>query len=352
MRRISGLLKDKAVSSLRRGTAAFNGVDDDGRQTTVLLHMQHAFEMLLKAALLEKKVKVFDRQKGRSIGFEKCVNLAQEHLGLDEAEIGVLRAIDALRDDEQHYLADVSEDILYVHARGAVTLFDDLLSGAFDERLADSLPERVLPISTNPPRDLDVLVDEQFQQIHELLKPGKRRKAEARAKIRGLLALEGHVSEEALVSERDVNRVERGVRDGRDVNSVFPRLGRVGTQFSYDGPTLKVHFTHGQGGAPIEFISADDPREAAAVREVDLQRKYYISKGDLANRLGLTSPKALALRRYLGIDDDENCAHVFDFDSQRHFRYSDNALRRMQEALETVDMNAVWEKHRPRRSSS
>lgn len=348
MRRISGLLKDKAISSLRRGTAAFNGVDDDGRQTTVLLHMQHAFEMLLKAALVEEKVKVFDRRRGRSIGFEKCVNLAQEHLGLDEANVGVLRAIDALRDDEQHYLADVSEDILYIHARGAVTLFDELLSNAFAERLADRLPERVLPISTSPPRDLDVLVNEQFQQVHELLKPGKRRRAEARAKLRGLLALEGHISEEALVSERDVNRVERGVRDGKDVSAVFPRLGRVGTQFSYDGPTLKVHFTHGKG-APVRFVSADDPREAAAVREVDLQRKYYISKGDLADRLELTSPKALALRRSLGIDEDEDCVHVFDFDSQKHFRYSDNALRKMQKALKTADMEAIWEEYRPRR---
>ncbi|HMJ72274.1 MAG TPA: hypothetical protein VK471_02795 [Solirubrobacterales bacterium] len=191
MRRISGLLKDKAVSSLRRATAAFNGVDDDGRQTTVLLHLQHSFEMLLKAGLLEKGVKVFDRRTGRSIGFEKCVNLAGEHLGLDDGEVGIMRAIDALRDDEQHYLAIVSEDLLYVHARGSVTLFDEILDSSFGEHLADHLPERVLPISTSPPRDIQVLVDEQFKQVKNLLQPGKRRRAEARAQIRGLLALEG-----------------------------------------------------------------------------------------------------------------------------------------------------------------
>ncbi len=349
MRRISGLLKDKAISSLRRATAAFNGVDDDGRQTTVLLHLQHCFEMLLKAALLKKGVAVFDRRKGRAIGFEKCLNLSNQHLGLAEAEVGILRAIDALRDDEQHYLAEVSEDLLYVHARGAVTLFDEILTANFSERLADSLPERVLPISTSPPRDIQILIDEQFHQVEELFKPGKRRRAEARAKIRGLLALEGHVSEEAQVSERDVNRVERGIREGKDITNVFPRLGQVGTEFSQDGPTLKVHFTRGGGGAPVEYIAADDPREAAAVREVDLQRKYYISKPDLAHRLELTPPKALALRRHLGIDEDEDCVHVFDFDSQKHYRYSDNALRRMQEALETVDMDEVWEVNRPRR---
>jgi hypothetical protein len=150
----------------------------------------------------------------------------------------------------------------------------------------------VLPISTSPPRDIQILIDEQFHQVEELLKPGKRRRAEARAKIRGLLALEGHVSEEAQVSERDVNRVERGIREGKDITNVFPRLGQVGTEFSQEGPTLKVHFTRGGGGAPVEYIAADDPREAAAVREVDLQRKYYISKPDLAQRLELTPPRA------------------------------------------------------------
>ncbi len=351
MRRISGLLKDKAISSLRRATAAFNGVDDDGRQTTVLLHLQHSFEMLLKAALLEKKVEVFDRRKGRAIGFEKCLNLAGQHLGLTEAEQGILRAIDALRDDEQHYLAEISEGILYVHARGAVTLFDEILESSFSERLADHLPQRVLPISTSPPRDIQLLVNEQYDQVEDLLKPGKRRRAEARAKIRGLLALEGHVSDEAQVSERDVNRVEKGVRERKNISTVFPRLGQVGTDFSHDGPTLKVHFTRGGGGAPVEYIAADDPREAAAVREVDLQRKYYIAKPDLAKRLDLTPPRALALRRHLGIDEDEDCVHVFDFDSQKHYRYSDNALTRMAQALETVDMDEVWELNRPRRGS-
>ncbi len=352
MRRISGLLKEKAVSSLRRATAAFNGVDDDGRQTTVLLHLQHSFEMLLKAGLLEKGVKVFDRRTGRSIGFEKCVNLAGEHLGLGDGEVGIMRAIDALRDDEQHYLATVSEDLLYVHARGSVTLFDEILDSSFGEHLADHLPERVLPISTSPPRDIQVLVDEQFQQVKNLLQPGKRRRAEARAQIRGLLALEGHVSDQAQVSERDVNRVERGIRDDKDIATIFPRLGQVGTEFSQDGPTLKVHFTRGGGGAPVEYIAADDPREAAAVREVDLQRKYYISKPDLANRLELTQPRALALRRYLGVDEDEDCVHVFDFDSQKHYRYSDNALRKMAEALKSVDMDDVWKENRPRRGKA
>lgn len=160
MRKTSRLLKDKALASLRRVTAAYNSHEEDGRQTTVLLMLQHSCEMLLKAALREKGVNVFSREGhvvGRSIGYEKCVRLSAEYLGLTAEQQGTLRAVDNMRDDEQHWIADVDEGILYLHARAVVTLFDDVLGSVFSERLADDLPARVLPISTAPETDIDVL---------------------------------------------------------------------------------------------------------------------------------------------------------------------------------------------------
>jgi hypothetical protein len=348
MRRVSALLKDKAIASIRRMVTAFNGLDDEGRQTAVLIALQHAFEMLLKAALRERRVVVFDKRTGRSIGLEKCLRLSQEHLNLSDDQLGVLRTIDNLRDEEQHWLAQVNEGLLYVHARAAITLFDEILNDVFHERLAEHLPERVLPVSTRPMTDVDVLFDEQYRQVRDLLQPGRRRRVEARSLLRGLLAMEGHVSDEAQVSEKDVNRVERGVRDGKPLEQVFPRLTAVAAKFTGDGPTVKVHFTKRQG-APVHFVPADDPRESAAVREVDLQRKYHLSARDLAERLELTQPRATALRRHLGIDEDPDCRHDFTFGKLQVTQHSDNALTRMRDALNTVDMDEVWVNHRPRR---
>lgn len=62
---------------------------------------------------------------------------------------------------------------------------------------------------------LDILIDQEFTQIQELLQPGRRARNEARAKIRTLLAIEGHASEESLVSEKDVDRVEKGISQGK-----------------------------------------------------------------------------------------------------------------------------------------
>jgi hypothetical protein len=188
----------------------------------------------------------------------------------------------------------------------------------------------------------------QYTQIQRLLRPGTRKRAEARAHIRALLSMEAHVAEDVLVTEKDVTRVERAIKQGRSRQQVFPRFGSLGTSVEGTGATLTVRFSKKEG-APVRFVPADDPREAAAVRELDLQRKYHLSPKQLAEHAGLTQPKALALRRHLAIDEDEDSYHVFVFDSQRIPRYSDNALRQMRAALDEVDMDEVWAQHRPRR---
>ncbi|MFI6662941.1 hypothetical protein ACIBL8_46520 [Streptomyces sp. NPDC050523] len=301
--------------------------------------------MLLKAALVHNNVPVFDKKLGRSIGFEKCLELSRQepNIKLTDAEAGTLRAIDALRDDEQHWFNSVSEPILFIHARAGVTLFDDLLNRVFGERLADSLPLRVLPISTEPPMGLDILIDQEFSQIQDLLQPGRRARNEARARIRTLLAIEGHASEESLVSEKDVDRVEKGIAQGRPRNAVFPALEQISTAFSGEGPTLTVRFD--QKGPPVKF--ADSESDAAAIREIDLQKKFHWPATELAKKLDLSRPRLLALRQHLGIDDDPKCFYVFEMGAQKHPRFSDNALKLMRESMKTLDMDEVWEAHKP-----
>ncbi len=346
LRQQARVLKCKALSSLMTATEAFNSPRDDGRVTRVLLHLQHAFEMLLKAALVQSRIDVFDQKLGRSLGFETCVNLALGRGKLSDSDAGTLRAIDAMRADEQHWFNVVSEQLLYLHARAGVTLFDELLQRVFDEPLASYLPARVLPVSVDPPRDLALVLDEEYSQIAALLQPGRRARHEARARIRTLLAMEAHVEAETRVSTKDVDRVEHGIRNGDPRDRVFPKLEEVATTVDGSGITVTVHFTK-KLGAPVRYV-ADETAPAAAIRQVDLQRKYHRSATQLATALGLTRPRSTALRQHLGIDKDASCSYVFVFGSQRHRRYSDNAYTKMQDAQKTLDMGAVWQAHKPR----
>lgn len=347
MRREARLLKAKAVSSLRRSAQAFNSLDDDGRVTSVLLHLQHAFEMLLKAVLVERRVKVFDAKSGRSIGFQRALNLAQQELKLSREVAGTLRAINALRDHEQHYLSGEAEALLYLHTRAGVTIFEDILRDVFGESLADILPSRVLPISTEPPADIELLIDRTYQQIRDLLQPRRRRRSEARGLIRTLLALEGHEAEEVEVSERDVNRVERGVREGRAAYEVFPRLQGLGTQVEGTGLDVRVRITRQVGAPPIRLVGPDEPVEAAAIREIDLQRTYKHGPQALADKLNIDTGRAKALRWHLGIEDDPACRHDFVFGKSKHTGYSDAALEKMRSAIAAgVDLDDVRNQYR------
>jgi hypothetical protein len=232
-----------------------------------------------------------------------------------------------------------------------VTLFDDLLQRVFGEHLADRLPGRVLPLSVDPPRDLALVLDEEYAQITALLQPGRRVGHDARARLRTLLAMEAHVDPDAGVSDKDVTRVERAIRAGSPREEVFPRLEEIATAIDGEGVRLVVHFTKKQG-APVRFV-ADESVPAAGIREVDLLKKYHLAPAELAEALGITASRSTALRRHLGIDVDGPYSHEFALSpSNKPRRYSDNALRLMRETVPRVDMEEIWRVHSPNRGAA
>lgn len=346
LRNETRFLLNKALASMRSAMTAFNSLDEDGRATRVLLHLQHAFEMLLKAALVQDKQAVFDKTTGRSIGFDKCVNLGQpKPIGLSLEEQGTLRTIDAMRDEEQHWYTVLDEGLLYLYTRAGVTLFDDLLHRVFGDRLANHLPSRVLPVGTEPPQDFQTLVEREYHNIAELLKPGRRARAEADARVRALLAMEAQIDPDAEVSDADVRRVVRGIQAGKSRAAVFPRLSDVATSVEGTGLSVEVRFVKKEGVA-VRLVKDDEEVDAAAIRLVPLQKKFHWGAFELADRLGLSRPKATALRAHLGIDVDPDCVYTFTFGTQKHVRFSDNAYTRMRDALAGgIDLDAIWDSH-------
>jgi hypothetical protein len=342
-------LKRKSLSSLRTAVTAFNSLDNDGRTTAVLLHLQHAFEMLLKASLDSAKVTVFDKRSEKSISFEVAIRKCQETPGikLSDGEAGTMRVIDAWRDAEQHWYATVDEGLLYLHVRAAITLYDGLLHKVFGERLGDHLPARVLPISAEPPQDFQLLVDREYARIAELLHPKRRGRGEAHSRIRALLAMESHTDPDAAeIREADVRRVERGVRSGKPRAQVFPKLSAVGSDVSGEGLTVEVKLVK-TGGLPITYVSAESGVEPAAIRTVDLEKKFHMGAYDLADKAGIDRTRATAVRRHFNLDtNDDVHSHRFVFGSTSLMRYSDNALRKMKEAKESLSLAELWKAHR------
>ncbi|MFD7080309.1 DUF3644 domain-containing protein [Streptomyces sp. NPDC059918] len=351
LRRESRILKEKALASLTNAVIAFNSPQvAESRTTVVLMSTQHSFEMLLKSALVQQKVDVFDRDADMSFGFDKCVNLCREKLSLSDQEAGHLRLITKLRDAEQHWYGVVSEGILYTCMRAAITLFDELLQRAFGELLAQHLPDRILPISTYPPKHIQTLIDEEFRQVKELLQPGRRYGAEARGRIRTLLALQSLEVAELRISERDIDRVEQGIKRGDGSATLIPNLSTIGTEVNGEGINVTVHFTK-KDGAPVRWAGPDEV--AAAVKSEDKWVKYHWTRGGLAKKLNLSTPHAAALRWRLEIDGDESCHIQGSHNSTQLHGYSDNAYRKMRDAMNEpgFDIREAYRLYQLRKSS-
>jgi hypothetical protein len=183
MKKEARLLLEKAVDSFVLSIEHFNRPSNLGRTSTVLILMDHSFEMLLKASILHKGGRIRKPRERQTIGFAECVRAGLDGRVkfLDSDQALTLQMINSLRDAAQHHLIDVSESQFYMHAQSGVTLFRDILKDIFTQELSTRMPERVLPVSTTPPATLSALFDNEISVIQKLLAPRLRRHCQHRS---------------------------------------------------------------------------------------------------------------------------------------------------------------------------
>jgi hypothetical protein len=183
MRREARLLQTKSLDSLVVAIEHFNQSSDRGRVEAVLILLDHAFELLLKAAILHKGGRIREPRAKETIGFDKsvrkCLSDAQVKC-LSEEQALTIQIINSLRDAAQHYLVQVSEQQLYMYAQAGVTLYGQVQESVFGVKLRDQLPDRVLPVTTSPPTSLANLIETEFSEVKDLLKPASRQKLAAK----------------------------------------------------------------------------------------------------------------------------------------------------------------------------
>jgi hypothetical protein len=352
LRRVVGQFLDRGVNSVRLGIEHFNRPYDEGRTEAVLHFMLHSHEMLTKAILLNRGKKIQERRDSKTISFGRALNLldqAGENV-LDESDKLSLIALSNVRDAAQHSVVHLSEQELYLHAQAAVTVFGRLVRGEFDRNLADYLPERVLPISTDPPTSLELLVDREMTQIRGLLEPGRRRTIEARARIRPLLALDlAAAGEQRSATPLEVDRAAKRLKEGRDWRTVLPNLASLSLDASGAGQTYSVRLTKERTAPPVRFAETEDEAESAAIlREVDVTARFPFGVKSLAGLSGITTPKATALIWKLRLKDDPEAHHMLRLGKSVFPLYSHKALREIREAAAQMDLAQVLREYRQR----
>jgi hypothetical protein len=351
MRREAKLLLEKACDSLVLGIELFNRPYERGRLSGCLILLDHAFEMLLKAAILHRGGRIREKRAKQTIGFDACVRKSLsdgEIKFLKEEQALVLQTINGLRDAAQHHLLDVSEGQLYVHIQSGVTLFRDLLKCVFGQELVTHLPNRVLPVSTSPPTSLATLFDCEIEEIKKLLRPGRRRKVEAMARLRPLAILDATIQgEKAQPSDVDLKQIGKGILTDKTWTDVFKGASAVEISADGVGPNLSLRLSKKEG-VPIQLVAEGTPgASVVAVKRVNEFDFFSLGAKQLAAKLSLSLPKTIAIVDYLGIRSRSECYKEFKIGSQLHKRYSEKALDVIREALEKENADVIWAKRRP-----
>lgn len=350
MKREAKMLLEKASDSLVLAIELFNRPHDRGRVSSTLIMLDHAFEMLMKAAILHRGGRIREKRARETIGFDACVrrSLSDGNIKyLTEEQALALQTINGLRDAAQHHLLDISEGQLYVHMQSGVTLFRDLLKSVFGQDLACHLPERVLPVSTSPPTDLATLFDSEVKEIKKLLQPGRRRRIEAVARLRPLAILDGTIrGEKGQPSDSDLRRLGKDVLAGKTWDDVFQGAAAVEITADGTGPSLSLRFSKKEG-IPIQVVAEGTPgASVVAVKRVNELDFYSLGAKQLAEKVGLTTPKTVAVVDHLSLRDNSECYKEIKIGRSVFRRYSPKAIEEINAALEKESADEIWEKRK------
>jgi len=351
MKRIVKILLEKATDSLLLSIEFFNRPFDRGRIHAALILLDHSFEMLLKASILQRGARIYDRKTKQTVGFAKCVRLAigeGDVRFLTDEQALTLQMINSMRDAEQHYFIVIPEDQHYMLMQAGVTLFKDILKEVFDKDLSESMPQRVLPISTVPPKDLDVLFDNEIDHIKAMIKPGSRKKSLALARLRALDIMESAISgESAPVTDSRLLKKLTEIVDGADWRDIFPGVASLNLNAEGTGLSLNLRFTKKEG-IPIHTVPEGTPgATVVAIKRVNELDFYNLSHTQLAENVGLTSPKTTALVRYLKLKENNKYFKQIIIGKSKFNRYSQEAIHKIKEELPKIDIDEIWQKYKP-----
>lgn len=350
MKREAKLLLAKASDSLVLSIELFNRPHDRGRISATLIQLDHAFEMLLKAAIVHRGGRIREKRAKETIGFDACVRRSLSDGAikyLKEEQALLLQTINGLRDAAQHHLLDISEGQLYMHVQSGFTLFRDLLKSVFDQDLSCHLPTRVLPVSTSLPTNLTTLFETEVTEIKKLLKPGRRRHVEALARLRPLAILDATIQgEKGQPSDADLRRIGKDVSQGKAWADVFRGVAAVEIRADGTGPSLSLRLSKKEG-IPIQLVKEGTPgASVVAVKRVDELGFYNLGARQLAEKVGLTTPKVVSVVDYLGLRDRPDCYKEIKIRKSVFKQYSQKAIDVIKVALEKESAESIWANRR------
>lgn len=350
MKREVKTLLDKSVASLILSIELFNRPHDYARTCSVLILLDHSFEMLLKASILQKNGKIIDKETQHTYGFEKCLRIAVgdgQIRFLTDEQVLTLQTINSIRDAQQHYIIDVSENQLYLYVQSGFTLYRDILKSVFNKDLYEYMPQRVLPISTTPPLSLEMLYDQEVDEIQRLLKAKSRKKSIAISKIKPLEILERSLQGiDKPVTDHELKKRVEQIKQQQDWRKIFPNVASIEVVPDSSLPFIALRFTKKEG-IPIHVVPEGTPGSfVVALKTVNELGFFNMTHSQLTEAIHQKSPKTDALIWYLDLKRDAECSRAIQLGKTTVYKYSCKAISKIKELLEKTTIETVWTEYR------
>jgi hypothetical protein len=344
MRRETRSLHRKAVDSLILGVDHFNRAWARGRTEAVLIFLDRAFELLLKAIIVHKGGKIRGERHDLTIGFDGCLRkcLSDEPIKcLTEDDALSLQNLNSLRDAAQHYLVELPEHLLYIYAQAAVTLFIRVTRDVLARPLRDDVPMRVVPLCPSPPKDLGSVLDVEFADIRRMIAPGSRKRLDAKARLRAFAVLQSSLDGmKSQPSDRDLDTAVKKIQEGQEWRAIFPGVATLMIDPDADGPGLSIRITRNRG-EKVQLVSADTPdATVVAVKRVNELDYYSLGMRDLEKKIGAPQAKILLLMKRDKMQANPDYFRLIKIGRTQHKRYSAKALDYL--VQRKADMDELW----------
>lgn len=355
--------KQSAVNSFRLAVELFNRPYDEGRVESVLIQLNHSFEMLLKGAILEQGGEIRGEDgDGNTYGFEKCVNLCRygdrddESLRcISESEGAVLHTLNHQRDFAEHEQVQINEGQLYLQSRQCIDIFEKILEGVFEESLSEHLPERVLPLATLMPVDIVNLIEEEVSRIKDLISNDEIESA--RKRVKSLESLERGLDDNGTTpTQAEMDDRLEDISSDSDLEEIFPHVFAALSGEEDIGEGRRIQFGS-EEGLPATYIpeeEIDEDTDVYLFTEKNLHDKFPLNPFQLRDAVRdeldneITWARCLAVMKEIGVLNDRDYHRedisLGDEDSREGF--SRGAVDRIVEAIEAgLDPDDAWEAH-------
>ena len=347
MRKEARYLLDRSIDSIVVGIDHFNRLWDRGRTEAVLIFLDRAFELLLKAIIIERGGLISDKaDRSLSIGSSECLRkcVSNENYRCLTNEQGItIQNLNLLRDAAQHYIVSISEGQLYVYAQSALSIYLGLLKSEFSIESGAKFPERLSLVSAAIPSDFSLMLDDEFATIKAMLSPGSRKRLDAKSKLRVFATLERSLGgNEIHYSDQGLTQIAKRIGKGEDWRKIFPGVEtvRIDPDANSTGIVLKIAKS-GEDADPITLVPEGTPGAAVVgVRRVNELGFYSLYFKDLKEKIKgkfpqLNQADIQTMIKHSNMQHDDQMFRRFMMGTQEHKRYTPKALNLLMQLAKT-----------------